>query len=657
MNNLQDFDLNYWTRMGQKAQNPNLSAKSAVSLPGSPVTTSLTDDAPIVVRQVVDEVSRRGIDITGDYKQWLAIGFGLAKLYGKEGRELYHAVSRPSPKYDAQDCDQQYTKCLNHPNGSATYKSLLYYAEQAGITIPTSATSASANTPLKDVNKVKNTIFTTFNNKCAAVAEAEVAEIKPYTFSDKLRMDDLPYVFQQIYQTHHTPSDRDRQILGSLTTMTGLLGLSNGTAKALSGIYALYDRRLAFAASYIALVGDAGSSKGEVENTKYLLWDVREEMLAAYHEERAKYEQEKAEWDERHSGRKKADPQDPAPREPVYRDPIIPGNTTSPEFYRLLEANESAGIIFETEADALASMIHSEFGTTLSDCLRRCYHHETVSISRRTENLHISIDLPRLSVLLTCTPSQIPTLLPNFEDGLASRFLFYLMPSEECTFHNVFDQSTRPLPDIYRDLGHYLLPLYHALREREGNPIQFVLSLQQQAEFLSTFGNMLHEQFSHLGNIIKASVLRMALTCMRYCMVLTTLRRLDDWGGSTEHGIFEPDERALVCDDRDFRTAITITSCLIHHTARVYRVMDTEHNNPFSHEGIHLKPEEIRLFNALPDGVNIRTSEIIDIGKQQGLAKRTIERMISELKNLHQVLLPVQQGVYRKRVVKEDDDI
>lgn len=652
MSTLQDFNLNYWTRMGQSAQNQ----KTAVSSPSSPVTTDFTDDAPIVVRQVVEEVSRRGIDITGDYKQWLSIGFGLADLYGEDGRELYHAVSRPSPKYDARECDRQYTNCLRHTNGSASYKSLLYYAEQSGITIPISATSASANTALKDVNKVKNTNFTTFDNNYAAVAEAEVAEMKPYTFSDKLLVDDLPYVFKQVYLAHHASTDRDRQLLGSLTTTAGLLGLAKGTIHERSGVYAIYDRRPVFASSYIAIVGDAGSSKGEVENTKYLLWDVREEMLAAYREERAEYEREKAEWDERHSGRKKADPQDPAPREPVYRDPIIPGNTTSSEFYRLLEANGSAGIIIETEADSIASMIHSDFGAAYSDCLRRCFHHETISLSRRTDNLHISIEQPCLSMLLTCTPSQIPTLLPNFEDGLASRFLFYLMPNEGCTFHNVFDQSTRPLPDIYRDLGHYLLPLYHALKQRAGNPLQFVLSCQQEAVFLSTFGNILTEQFCHLGSNIKASVYRMALTCMRFCMVLTVLRKLDDWGGSTDHGIFDPDERALVCDDRDFRTAITITTCLIHHTARVYRVMDTERSNPFSHEGIHLKPEEVRLFNALPDGVNIRTSEILDIGKQQGLSKRTTERMISELKNLHQVLLPVQQGVYRKRVVKEDDD-
>lgn len=106
------------------------------------------------------------------------------------------------------------------------------------------------------------------------------------------------------------------------------------------------------------------------------------------------------------------------------------------------------------------------------------------------------------------------------------------------------------MEDAYKQMGEELLPLYHALSQRKGNPIHFVLSASQKKEFLSTFGEMLKEQFQMLGSGISAFVLRMALANFRYAMVLTALRRLSD--RNKKDDLFPADERALVCDDRDF---------------------------------------------------------------------------------------------------------
>lgn len=637
MSNLNDFDLSRYSDAAYVGMLPASAAQHD------------DDDAREVVLQTVKEASMRGIDITGGYKQWLGIGFGLAQLYGEEGRTLYHELSRHSPKYTAEATDRQYDACLRNGNGSCTYKSILHYAENAGISIK-SANSATVPRLQNSGNSSNNMAFNGFDSKCANGTMAQMAHSgnPGITFSDLLQPKDLPLMLQKIYDIHDSDSDRDKMILGLINVISGILGLANGTPEARSGIYSIYDGHRVFAPVYTILWGEAGSTKGEVKYCKCLAGEIRQEVVGEYKVAMAEYQEQMQQWEARHSGRnRKSDPNDPAPREPEYRDPVISANSSTSEFYRLMDANGGAGIIVETEADTITSMLNSDYGN-YSDVWRKTFHHETISMCRVTDNLHIDVEEPRLSILITCTGGQLPGLMPSFENGLGSRFLYYGLPDQKVEFHDVFARSRQPLEDVYKEMGHSLMPLYHALKGRVDHPLHFVMSQTQQKTFLSTYSNMLHEQFDMLGSGIRAFVFRLALTSFRYAMVLTCLRRLDQWGGNLEHSIFGDDENALVCDDRDFHTAMTLVSCLIHHTARVYRVLNKEQDNPFATEGIRLKPEELRVFSALP-AEEFPTCEFIRIADTMGLSKRSAQRMLSDMKNLHQVIIPTRFGHYVKR--------
>jgi hypothetical protein len=52
------------------------------------------------------------IDITGNYKQWITLGFCLTSEYGEAGRSLYHDLSQFHPDYTYEETDRQYAKCL-----------------------------------------------------------------------------------------------------------------------------------------------------------------------------------------------------------------------------------------------------------------------------------------------------------------------------------------------------------------------------------------------------------------------------------------------------------------------------------------------------------------------------------------------------------------
>ncbi len=483
----------------------------------------------------------------------------------------------------------------------------------------------------------------------AQMAQTEAEEdVANMTFSDKIDPNDLPSVLRTIYNTHSTTPDRDKMLIGAMTVLQGGVGYASGydEKEGVSGVYGIYDGHRVYASSYVIIWGDAGSSKGEVKCCANLLSGLRREMREEYEAEYRQYEQQKAEWDARHTGRHKKDIMDPAPREPEYRDLRISGNTTSTEFKRMLRANGGGGVIVETEADGISTIMNSDY--SYSDDLRKIYHHEPVSANRTTEKLHVNIEEPRLSILITCTGGQIPKLLPTMEDGLGSRFHYYRLFGGELNFRNVFVWHGRPLEDIYREQGERLMPLFHALQMRRGNPLQFVLSARQQQLFLKEYNAMLHEQFRVLGSGINAFVLRMALSCFRYCMLLTLLRRLDEWGQDTTRGIFDPDERALTCDDRDFHTAMVVMGCLINHSAYVFGKLNKEDDNPFADKGINLKHDDLRLYQALPDGP-FRTQELLSIADQMGYSKRTANRVLRDFVHTHHILVPLRgHGRYKK---------
>ena len=665
------FDPIYWANKADEVSK-SITPRSSVNSFSKSTAAYNCDEADRqaeiqdVARQLVD----RGIDITAGYDNWFKLGFALADGLGEDGRKIYHQLSQFNDEYDTAECDRQYTHCLHGRGRGITVNTFFQMAKEAGIDLSQVAreqmrthqvNAISANVPsAKRIEKVeKSTILGTLEEQVPRGTMAQVAQTHAktptgLTFSDKLKRDNLDDITGAIYDLHHDePEKCDAMILGALNVVSGLMGGANGTPEHRSGVYGIYDGHRVYAPLYNIIYSGAGNGKGNLMFNKELAYQVKKEMRSAYDAEKSKYDQAMAEWE----SKSKKDRGD-APREPVYRDPFVPGNSSSSAVYRALDANGGWGLMFETEADTVSSMIDSDYGN-YSDLMRKAHHHETLSMNRVTEKLHIDIDEPRLSIFLTCTPGQLPSLFPSFENGLGSRFLFYNLPDEEVSFHDVFALRESPLEDTYKQLGDTLLPLYHALQSRADHPIQFMLSAAQQRDFLRTYQDLLVEQYGMQGKGIRAFVFRIALESFRYAMILTTLRRLSEWaasfGSSTDHEIFRDDENALICDDRDFRTVKTIVGCLVNHTARVYAVMAKEDDNPFALHGKKLSADERRLYKALPEG-DFPTADVLEIADRLQISRRTAQRMLSKFCNVYRIIDPVKRGVYNKPSVSDNDN-
>jgi hypothetical protein len=60
----------------------------------------------------------------------------------------------------------------------------------------------------------------------------------------------------------------------------------------------------------------------------------------------------------------------------------------------------------------------------LFDMLRKAFHHEKISVSRKTNSEYVEVNEPQLCHCIIRTPKQIFNIIPSAEDGLFSRFFF-----------------------------------------------------------------------------------------------------------------------------------------------------------------------------------------------------------------------------------------
>lgn len=192
---------------------------------------------------------------------------------------------------------------------------------------------------------------------------------------------------------------------------------------------------------------------------------------------------------------------------------VIPANNSATGLFQILNDNNGKGLIFETEGDTLAQTFKSEHGN-YSDGFRKAFHHETITYNRRKDREFVEIDMPRLSALLSGTPKQVSALIPNAENGLFSRFIFYFM-NIRYEWKDVFaGESGQTLDHYFDHLGAQFHELHKCL-ESQDKPMRFCLTVSQQQQFNSYFEQTQIQYIELCGEDYIGTVRRLGLcsTC------------------------------------------------------------------------------------------------------------------------------------------------
>ena len=582
---------------------------------------------------VVDAVEASGIDITPTYSEWLAIGFALVAELGEDGRAIFHRLSRFNPEYDYNEADRQYSHCLSDGSREITIASLFHIAQTHGVGIghkpmPTPASSQNQVEEVEEDEEVRKPVPSKNTSLIGSNALSQSNSVSVGTFSQSIR-EQLPDILKRIVADAVSDVDADLLILGSLTVFSACL----------PNVYGVYDRREVFSNLFLYVTASASAGKGRLSLCRHLVAPLHRELREQYRKSMEKYKQEQLQYV---LDKKKGEGKEP--EEPPFLTLFIPANSTATVVYQTLSQNNGVGLLFETEGDTLANAFNSDLGN-YSDGFRKAFHHETISYLRKKDREYVEILKPKFSAILSGTPEQVFNLIPSAENGLFSRFIFYVMPTE-IVWHDMFDDSDGPTADeLFKEIGRDFYQFHKLLAAQT---IRFTLTTDQQHQFNAFFSQTQAEYAALFGNDIIASVRRLGLILFRFAMILTVLRQMDagtfPLPSGNEAG--QRPETVLFCADADFATALAMVKVLLQHTVTVFQALPRRAERRFRQDRRQRTESHMQTFlAALPESFDRPT--YLKTASDIGINEKTAERYITDLCRSGQLDHPAS-GQYAK---------
>ena len=554
--------------------------------------TISADDVAARVQSVVGRIEAQAIDIAPTYEEWRNVGFALADAFGEGGRDLFQRVSRFYPDYAAAETDKQFTACLQSHGHGVTIATFFALAKNAGVNI--SAEPQSKHEP--------------------PTAETKKPERLPLPTIRPEIVEQLPPLLRDIAHCSNGSEDADILILGSLVTFSACL----------PNLYGVYGEREVFPNLYLFVTAEASSGKGRLSLCRRLAYPIHRQLCEATRLAWTEYNRLMQIYDRT---RDKSEME--RLQEPPQRMLIIPANASATSVFQILNDNDGVGLIFETEGDTLAQSFRSEHGN-YSDGFRKAFHHETISYVRRRNREHVELLQPKLSAIFSGTPRQVSTLIPDAENGLFSRFMFYSMPVK-IEWLNVFDtKSSRTLDTQFDFFAQRFLNVHNYLKNCQLTRFKF--SGKQSKTFNQFFTNATADYSGRYGLRFLGTVRRLGLITFRIAMVLTALRIVE----------IQPKANQITCSDTDFNTALAIAGVLLEHAAAVFvglpKVSAIEGSLPQPLK----KPD---LFAALPD--EFTRQDYINAAESINMTYGTAKRQVSEFVASGRVVR-LKNGSYKK---------
>ena len=426
----------------------------------------------------------------------------------------------------------------------------------------------------------------------------------------------LPLAMRDLFVPIANRHERDILLLGTITVLSGCM----------PNVIGVYDGRIVCPNLYTFIEAPAGAGKGVLSWARELAYPIHKMLCEETRAAREQYLSSKKE------KAKQKKPDGEILTEPPYKMLFIPVNNSASSMVQTLSENDSSGILFSTEADSLANSLSQDWGN-FSDVLRCAFHHEPIELQRRLNREYISIEKPKLSVLLTGTRGQLLRLIPNTENGLFSRFIFYSFPAVP-HFRNVFDPNGTKTGQAFNKMGQTVLESYTYLKQRT-EPLEFYLTDQDKEKFLSEFKDITAFTYKESGDQILGTVLRLGLMTFRIGMVLSTIRHFTNPNREEQNRI-----KIHKCD---FTIALELAYHILCHATLVIAEMK---------DGSKQVLHQSRLTNLnrqLPE--TFTKAEALKVAKTLNISNATLGRYLEKSQ-----FERVAQGKYRKIVINKPDE-
>ena len=417
--------------------------------------------------------------------------------------------------------------------------------------------------------------------------------------------DDLPQILKEACN-HFEGRERDVFLISSITVLSGYFSNVSGS----------YDRKLVYPNLYAFIVANAASGKSAAKYAKALGQDYHNMLKKTTEVAMKEYKKAKVEYDKKKKAKKAEGIEEPEkPNRLMF---FIPGDTSEASLVGHIGENEGKGCVFETEADTISGANKQEWGG-FSPVLRKNFHHEDISRTRKTDDEFTEISNSRFSFVTTGTPDQVKRLIPSAEDGLYSRFLFYVF-SIPYEWRSTFTQDVGDSMDvILSKVGQLFYSKYKNEEERT-----FTLTPSQGKKLDNTFENILEEIKKESPREEAISVLfRHGLMTFKIAMIFSAL---------------ESKDQKILCRDKIFDLSLKLISevFLDNSLEQLKRMPKASDASP---------PNYKKLFDALPKEFNRKKA--IDLAKEIGISQRSADGHLKIFKNQGKIIKQ-EHGSYHK---------
>lgn len=463
------------------------------------------------------------------------------------------------------------------------------------------------------------------NSNEARIPQSINTEVQPAQSKDELLMN-MPFLPDQIFERLPEilktgcsvfQDRRERDVF-----LTGALGILSGCMPNVVGVYRGKEH---YANLYVFIIAPAASGKGSLTFSKELGQKYHDKLLAASSDKRKIYDVAMQDYKKKMNDKRCKSDDLTMPEEPPFKVLYIPANNSSARVIQHLKEGDEQGIFCETEADSMGNVLKQDWGS-YSDLLRKAFHHEPISYSRKTGKEFVEIKKPRLAVALAGTPGQVQNLIKSAEDGLFSRFIFYSFKSEIEWVDASDTINGFNLTEHFENLSVQVLNFVEFL---ETCPkIQFKLTPEQWQK-LNVFGKTsISTLTTFVSEDLASTSKRLGLILFRLCMVITTLKYYDRGEASNE----------FTCNDEDFEIALLLINTFQQHAVFMFNEL------PKSTTGADKALKS--FYDLLPDKFQRKEAIELALNKLQ-IKERTADGYLSKLLS-NKFLDNPRSGIYEK---------
>lgn len=430
---------------------------------------------------------------------------------------------------------------------------------------------------------------------------------------------DSPFIPDEVYEklpeilkkASSVFKDRERDVF-----LTSALSVISG---GLHNIIGYYDNETVHPNLFSFVVAPPASGKGSMKYAKQLGECYHDNLLHKSQIALKEYKKEKSIYDKKLKKAKLEEIENLIePQLPKLKVFFIPGDTSSSMLIKHLEDNDGIGCICETEADTVTIALSKEWGG-YSDILRKGFHSEPITKSRRKDFEYSEIKEPKFSFVITGTPNQMNGLITSIQDGLFSRFLFYCYHSEPKWRKTYTAEITNNKKDFFENFSALLCDKFS-----DESKQYFRMTEKQGRELDSRFSNALDTYKLTYNESVSGIIYRLGLMSFKIAMVLTALRS---------------DETELLCSDEDFETAMTLVEKVyIPHSLNMLKKLDK--SAPPS------TAIEQKLLDWMPKEETFKRSEILEEAINLGVSDRTLTNILSKFLQQKKIE-KIKNGLYR----------